>query len=262
MEVDRRASYLLLALAASLFLGHAHSARAQSAPLPDLQPQGEQLFALANQARAANGAGPLKWDPALATAALAHCRRMAQEGEIAHRYGGEADLTERAGQAGAHFSLIEENVALGSYVNRIHEGWMNSPGHRANLLNPEVNRVGISVVAAGGVYYAVADYARAVDALTPAQVEAAVGASLKSKGLMIELGTPDARAYCESDGRYRGSNPPQFLMRWQNAEATQLPKQLLEQMADGRYRKAEVASCRPRDVEGGFTVYRVGVLLY
>jgi uncharacterized protein YkwD len=262
MEVDRRVSSLVLALPLFLLFTYALSAHTQAAPSSGLQAQAEQLFALANQARAANGAGPLRWDPALAAAALAHCRLMAREGEIAHRYGGEADLTERAGQAGAHFSLIEENVALGSYVDQIHQGWMNSPGHRANLLNPEVNRVGIAVVRADGVFYAVADYAHAVEALTPAQVEASVGASLRAKGLMIELGTAEARAYCESDGRYRGANPPQFLMRWQNPDATQLPRELLDRMADGRYRKAEVASCSPRGVEGGFTVYRIGVLLY
>ncbi len=73
----------------------------------------EQLFALANQARAEAGAGRLKWDGALAEAARQHCLRMAAEGPISHRYGGEPDLSDRAGQAGAHFSLIEENVALG-----------------------------------------------------------------------------------------------------------------------------------------------------
>ena len=43
---------------------------------------------------------------------------------------------------------------------------MNSPGHRANLLSPDVDRVGVAVVASRGVLFAVADYARAVPALT------------------------------------------------------------------------------------------------
>jgi uncharacterized protein YkwD len=49
----------------------------------------------------------------LAAAARRHCLRMAAEGPISHRYEGEPDLSERAAQAGAHFSLIEENVAVG-----------------------------------------------------------------------------------------------------------------------------------------------------
>src|SRR5271165_1826750 len=163
MRIVRQGLVVVLALAAPLVL--AGSLAAQPSPdgrPPKLQPQAEQLFVLANQARAAQGVGPLKWDPALAAAALQHCQRMAQEGQIAHRYGGEPDLTARAGQAGAHFSLIEENVALGSYVGSIHDGWMQSQGHRANLLNPDADRAGIAVVASRGVFYAVADYARAV----------------------------------------------------------------------------------------------------
>jgi uncharacterized protein YkwD len=91
---------------------------AQAGSSPDgrsgaIQPEAWQILQLANQARAAAGAAPLKWDWALATGARQHCLRMAAEGPISHRYGGEPDLDQRAGQAGAHFSLIEENVAIG-----------------------------------------------------------------------------------------------------------------------------------------------------
>src|ERR1039457_1698952 len=109
---------------------------------------------------------------------------MAAEGPISHRYNGEPDLTSRAGQAGAHFSLIEENIAVGSYPATIHQRWMESPGHRSNLLNPQVDRVGIAVVAANGVIYAVADYARVVQVLNPTQVEAAIAALLRPRGLL------------------------------------------------------------------------------
>jgi uncharacterized protein YkwD len=87
----------------------------------------DQLFVLANQARAAAGLGRLEWDPALADAALKHCLRMAVEGTIAHRYEGEPDLTSRTGTAGAHFSLIEENIAVGSRPDNIHQGCSTHP---------------------------------------------------------------------------------------------------------------------------------------
>src|ERR1700751_2741598 len=80
---------------------------AQSAPSisPDqtyqVQPsKAEQLFALGNQARVAEGVGRLEWDASLADAALTHCLRMAVEGPISHQYAGEQDLTSRAGAAG------------------------------------------------------------------------------------------------------------------------------------------------------------------
>ncbi len=231
----------------------------------NLQPDAEQIFARANQARAQAGAGRLGWDPALAAAALYHCRRMVAEGPIAHRYGGEADLAGRAGQAGAHFDLIEENVAVGPSADRIHEEWMESPGHRTNLLNPEVNRVGVAVVASRGVLYAVADYSRAVESLSASQVEARVATLIKKSGVSIVSDSSLARRACASDGGLPGSaggGSPGFVMRWQGADLTQLPKALVDRLATGQYNRAAVGSCPAQGLEGSFTAYRLAVLLY
>lgn len=225
-----------------------------------LRARQEQLFELANQARAAAGAAPLKWDEALAAAALRHCARMAAEGPISHQYAGEPDLSQRAGEAGAHFSLIEENVAEGPYVVSVHQGWMASPHHRANLLNPEVDRVGIAVVSARGALYAVADYARAVAVLSRAQMEAAVAGLVRARGVMIAEDAANARAYCSNGSR--GDNRAGFFMLWQSSEVTVLPQALLDRLATRRYRKAEVGSCPAQGADGSFTAYRVAVLLY
>jgi uncharacterized protein YkwD len=231
---------------------------------PDLRAAAEQLFALANQSRAQTGAGPLQWDPALAEAALRHCRRMAMEGPISHRYGGELDVAGRAAQAGAHFSLIEENIAVGSYATQIHDGWMHSPGHRTNLLNPRVDHVGIAVVAAQGVFFAVADYEQAVPVLTPAQVEGKVASLIKMSGVPVRQETRDARAACRLD---HGLPPttdgePNFVMRWQGADLDHLPQELVDRLGTRDYRQAEVGSCPAQSAEGSFTVYRLAVLLY
>jgi Cysteine-rich secretory protein family len=222
----------------------------------------QQLFALANDARVSAGVRPLLWDPALADAAMKHCQRMAVEGPIAHRYDGEPDLTARAGDAGAHFSLVEENIAVGSHLQTIHQGWLDSPKHRANLINPAVDHVGIAVVSSGGILFAVTDFSRAVDELTPAQVEAKFATLLHSHGLKIDGNTTDARRYCMSEDKWHGFDPPSFLFRWQGPDVTQLPEQVLEQLAVERYQKASVGSCAPHDVKEAFTVYRVAVLLY
>jgi hypothetical protein len=225
----------------------------------------EQLFAMANETRAQQGRGRLQWDEALADAAMKHCMRMAAEGPISHRYGGEPDLSARASEAGAHFSLIEENIALGSYPSRIHQGWLDSPGHRENLLNPEIDRIGVAVVVAQGVLFAVADYAKAVPVLTPPQLESRVAGLLRNKGVVIRRDTTDARAACRLDHGLPtliGSDSPQFVMRWQGADTDVLPPRLVETLSSGRYRQAAVGSCPARDAEGSFTVYRFAVLLY
>jgi hypothetical protein len=238
-------------------------ARRQSAAgRPD---EAEQLFAMGNQARATVGVRPLQWDAALAMAALAHCRRMAAEGPIAHRYNGEPDLGERTAAAGAHFSLIEENVAAGPTALAMHSGWMHSPGHRSNLLNPEVDRVGVAVVSANGTLYAVADYEHLVQQFTQVEVEARVAAEISARGVRASAGSAAVHAACASEhGIPHGEagEDPGFVMRWQDAEPGRLPDALVAKLTSRRYHRAEVASCPANGQQGSFTVYRLAVLLY
>src|SRR3954470_14539608 len=207
--------------------GVAQNGDRPSQPAGSSRPEGvsqaakaEQLFAMANATRAQEGRGRLAWDQALAEAAMKHCMLMAAKGPISHRYNGEADLTTRAADAGAHFSLIEENIAVGPYPGSIHQGWLDSPGHRANLLNADIDRVGIAVLAAQGVLFAVADYSRAVPVLTPSQVEAHVAGLLRGHGISVMRDATDARAACRLDKglpSLAGADQPQFVMRWQDA---------------------------------------------
>ncbi len=225
----------------------------------------EQLMALANASRAEAGLGRLAWDESLAAAARAHCLRMAAEGPIAHRYGGEDSLSDRAAKVGARFDLIEENVAVGPNPATIHQEWMQSPGHRANLLSPDVNRVGIAVVAVRGVLYATADYARSVEKLTQTQVEARVTQLIRVSGVQVRSNAAQARAACSLDhGLPTAQGGPQatFVVRWQDSDLGHLPGSLTEKLASGQYHLASVGSCPAQNVEGSFTAYRVAVLLY
>jgi hypothetical protein len=261
--VNIRGKYLSLSLAFLLLLPGRLS-KAQTDGRQAVQPEAEQIMALANRARAAAGAGPLIWDPALALAARKHCLRMAAEGPLSHQYPGELDVSERAGQAGAHFDVIEENVAIGSTPAEIHDEWMHSAGHRTNLLNPHVDRVGIAVVSARGVLYAVADYSRGVQSLTQIQVEARVAEMIKRSSVAIFPDATVARAACsmESGVPRSAAHPPGFILRWQDSEMTQLPQALIDRLDSGRYHQAVVGSCEPRNANGTFTAYRVAVLLY
>jgi uncharacterized protein YkwD len=231
----------------------------------DMRAASAEIFARANEARVQAGAGRLEWDPALAAAALYHCRRMVSEGPIAHRYGGEPDLSERAAQAGARFGIIEENVAIGPSAEAIHEEWMNSPGHRENLLNPEVDRVGIAVIASRGVLYSVADYSHAVLALSPSQIEARVAGLVRVSGVAIVPDPGLARAACAADSgmpRAAGGAQPRFIMRWQDSDLSRLPQALVDRLSSGNYREASIGSCPAAGDQNAFSAYRIAVLLY
>ena len=263
MRMDRlwRGPVWCLALAISGISAQAQPSRASSA----IQPEVWRIVLLANQSRAQAGAAPLKWDASLAMAARQHCLRMAAEGPLSHQYAGEPDVSMRASHAGAHFSLIEENVAIAPDPDAIHDAWMHSPPHRENLLNPDVDRVGVAVVASRRGIYAVADYERIVPVLTRTQVETAVAGRLRSRGVAVLGDASVARAACMTNRglpRAQSGAQPRFVMRWQEADLSRLPQTLVDNVATGQYRAAAVGSCPTQGHEGAFTAFRVAVLLY
>ncbi|MBS1805422.1 MAG: CAP domain-containing protein [Acidobacteria bacterium] len=250
-----------------VFLFLAGSCRVVAAQSDEyLQAEGQQLVALANQARAQAGAPALKWDPALAQAALRHTRRMVSEGgAIQHDYPGELALSERAGLSGAHFNLIEENIAVGPTSPEIHDAWMHSKLHRENMLNPDVDRIGIAVIAKRGVLYATADFTRAVQSYSPAQVEEQVSSLVARSGIKVSSDHSLAREACTANRGFphvENGAQPGFVMRWQNSDLSHLPDNLVQQLSSKRFREAAVGSCPASGEAGTFTAYRIAVLLY
>jgi hypothetical protein len=232
--------------------------RAQN-PAPSVAEQ--FLLAAANQDRAARGLPQLHFDGELALAARLHAYEMAKRGMISHQFAGEADLAARAGNAGAHFSLVTENVAEAPNSAEIHDLWMNSAGHRANLLDPNVDAVGIAVVQSRGEFYAVEDFAHTVPRLTLAQQEATVSNLLARSGLQVDAPNEDARETCRLSTGFAGSRTPWFVMRYTSSDIHRLPDQLTSRIASGRYREALVGACVPEH-QTPFTSYSIAVLLY
>jgi len=219
------------------------------------------LLAAANQDRLAHGLEPLKLDGQLAFAARQHANEMAKRGTISHQFPGEQDLAARVGEAGAHFSLVTENVAEAPNSSIIHDLWMNSAGHRANLLDPKVDSVGISVVREAGQYFAVEDFARTVAHLTLEQQESTVASMLGKSGLALATGSADARQTCTMETGYAGTRQPWFVMRYTAADIHLLPAELTARIATGKYHRAVVGACvTPK--QSPFTSYSVAILLY
>jgi hypothetical protein len=217
---------------------------------------------MTNAARSEQGLAPLRWDEALAQAARAHAELLLQNRQLSHQFAGEPGLALRAAQAGAHFQTVAENVAEGPDIDTLQRGWMKSPPHRANILDPQLNSVGFGVAQAGGVLYAVADFSRAVPGLTYDQVEAAVARLLAAQGIQSDGPAADARETCEMSHGTAGGSSPRFVMRWQSADLSRLPGALEEQLRTKSYRSAAVGACSSANAESGFTTYRVAVLLY
>ncbi len=113
----------------------------------------QQIFELVNRERREFGLPPVAWDERAASVARAHSEDMQAHDFVGHVSQQTGAPSDRARAAGLASPLLLENVALARSADEAHAGLMNSPGHRANILNPEVTHVGIGVVmpATGGV---------------------------------------------------------------------------------------------------------------
>ncbi len=222
----------------------------------------QYLFTAANAERAQRGLPELHWDAMLYRAAQGHAQEMAERASISHQYPGEAELAVRAKQAGARFSLVAENVAEAPSAVRIHDAWMNSPGHRANLLDPKVDSIGISVIRRDGQLYAVQDFDRSVARLSYDEQEGVISHLLDSAyPLNILAGSEEARETCSMESGYAGRRQPWFVMRFTTGDLDRLPSQLTAKLATGKYREASIGACSPSGRQP-FSSYNIAVLLY
>ncbi len=93
--------------------------------------------------RAFGAAAALAWDDALGAAALAHSRDMAARRRFAHQGSDGSEVATRATRAGYSWKLIGENIAAGqTSAKEAVAGWIESPGHCANLMNPAFTEMG------------------------------------------------------------------------------------------------------------------------
>jgi len=149
------------------------AARAADIPLYDFDFQAEQqLLDLANQSRAQAAVPLLTIDSGLSSAARTHAQAMLEAGQLSHQFDGEPSLAQRLAAA-TRLQLDQEgeNVAFDSNAEQGHQRLMLSPPHRANLLNPAYNVVGLGTVRDGDRLYIVEDFGHALPNFSSAEVK-------------------------------------------------------------------------------------------
>jgi uncharacterized protein YkwD len=227
------------------------------------KPSAEEQFFFdsANRERVAQKLSPLKWNSALAEAARRHALRMAKQHNLSHQLPGEPSLAQRAGQAGARFSEIGENIAVGPWVESIHTGWMHSPGHRANILDAHFTALGVAVVEGNGQSWAVEDFSTAIANMNIAEQEEKVTALLAARGLVVSTEREKARKLC-SDELAPAGRRAMLILSYEAPDISELPEPLERQIRDGKYREAAVGACQPKESATGIARFRITVLLF
>ncbi|MFG1923645.1 CAP domain-containing protein [Cryptosporangium sp. NPDC048952] len=114
----------------------------------------EEVVALVNSARAQAGCDPVHADAKLTSAALLHSQDMIARGYFSHNTPDGASPWDRAKESGYEVPT-GENIAQGQKTaEAVMDAWMNSEGHRANILNCSSKAIGIGrAIDSGGTVY-------------------------------------------------------------------------------------------------------------
>lgn len=128
------------------------------AVLPDIPTVEAAIVEMTNAYRGRQQLAGLKPNDALAAAARAYAAFLAKSGEFSHTADGRG-AGERIASTGYSWCQVGENLAMHVdsrgfraevLAERAVEGWINSPGHRANMVAPDVTEIGVGVASAPG----------------------------------------------------------------------------------------------------------------
>lgn len=222
----------------------------------------QQLFQLVNQERAKAGAPALKWDERLQRAAREHSAFMAQRQQLSHDFPGELPMHKRLAAQGIRLNNDAENVAFDDGdAQRAHEGLMESPPHRANILNLQYNAAGIGVVRQGQRLWVTEDFAHELPERSAGEAEDLVAAAWQRERSKAHL-PPAARVRapqvremaCDMarKGRLNTSTPlglPEVRsdLAYTQTEPEKLPSSALQAAHDPRFSRFAVGACFARN---------------
>ncbi|OYD08313.1 CAP domain-containing protein [Paludifilum halophilum] len=126
------------------------SSKSSSSDHKSIQPIEQKVVELVNQERSKRGLKPLKADAELSAVARDKSQDMAENHYFSHQsptYGSPFDMMK---DYGIQYRTAGENIAAGqTSAEQVVQGWMNSDGHRKNILNPEFTTIGVGYVKGG-----------------------------------------------------------------------------------------------------------------
>lgn len=228
---------------------------ASSAPSGDQAER--QLLDLTNQARAQAGLAPLQAEEGLARAARKHSALMASQNQLSHDLPGEPALPQRlASTCTLELSAEGENVGFAASVTEAHRGFMNSPHHRENLLNPDYNMVGLAVVRSGNMIYVTEDFAQTLPRRSAQQAEDLVAGSVTRSRRDAGLshlqrgdGTAVESAACtmaQADALNPASVKGRYVVTYTSLRPEELPSSAAKPIRDGEAHSFAVGACFSR----------------
>jgi hypothetical protein len=235
---------------------------------PSISAAEKQIFNELNLERKKAGLPELEWNDPIAGAARNHSGLLAENAQLSHQFPGEPVLPERLGATGVRFTVSAENVARTEYVEDVHLALMGSSGHRANMLNPQYNAVGIGVVEQNGKVYVTQDFIFLVPVYSEAQFSAAMAEAFNlartSKGIREIDVRPDPYLRglaCSTDGNAGRLSDKisgaRSVVVFTSSEPHHLPEQMLGRAANADFHRLTFGVCFRPDQEHGYANFWV-----
>lgn len=123
----------------------------ETADLKDVARVRQEMIARVNAARKRAGLDPVRGNARLDRAAQKHAEDMLARGFFAHESPSGTTVRERSTAAGYVWNTVGENIAFGqTSVSEVVETWLDSPGHRKNILNRDFTELGVGLALGRG----------------------------------------------------------------------------------------------------------------
>jgi uncharacterized protein YkwD len=194
---------------------------------PDLKQVSDLIVEQTNHFRKEQGRGPLKVNDKLTEAAQYFADYLARTNKFSHTADGNHPW-DRVKKYGYTYCLVAENIAdayesagfqTEQLMREFMNGWEHSPGHRKNLLDPDVTEIGVAVAhsAETGYYYAVQDFGRPqsdrLEFSVTNDADATVKYRIESRTFPLPPGYTRTHEMCR---------PAPVTFRWSNADGPTL----------------------------------------
>jgi hypothetical protein len=156
--------------------------------------RGEQkLVQLINQERSSRGLQPLAVDQRLTEAARKHTGLLAAHEALSHQFEGEPPLDVRIADENLPVDKEAENIARSNNVPSAHKDLMLSPPHRAAILDPNYNVVGVGVITNAGTVYVTEDFAHLPTEYSEPEADAALQRAIAAYAIAQGVSAPERK---------------------------------------------------------------------
>ena len=238
--------------------------------------EAQRLLSLINQERAKQGVAPLEMNDRLSQAAQKHSQLMAQSDTLQHQFDGEPPLTLRLSDENVRSDHDGENIALDSDLEVAHAMLMQSPPHRANILSPQFNQVGIGIARSEDLIYVTEDFAHVLPNYSEPEADAAAQQAIndyaRSQRFPIPVRKPRtqlAHMACDMaladklDGEKAKEIPGvSVAVAWTAADLGRLPDNLKKSMAQPLVAGYSLGVCFAPSVSHPGGVYWLILVIY